>query len=293
MTISPEWLELVQDPMLCSFFPDDEWIARLLQAARKTRGVSESGLLYNILGTRCSGDAHTSIANGLINRFNTWLLFSDVPKADFKSWHEGDDGIAGLTAAYAHLSGRVYHMDCFGFTVKAFITQDINTTSFCGRFLSSDGGEVLSYCDPYRTLSKLHISFSKGKLQTLLLAKCLSYAYTDGQTPVVGPIVQAIASGLTGANLRTAKQIAGRERWLFNDATKVDFTLRAQEVDERLRIPFAIRTGISPRMQEDLESYYREVFREGIPTHFEPIPALTDLVYEDANRLVHVFNHNA
>jgi len=290
MTISSQWLELVQDPILQSAFPDDDWIGMALKLARKTKGVSESGMCYDILGTRCSGDAHTSIGNGLINRFNTWLLFQDVPKDGFRSWHEGDDGILGLTAPYAHLASRVYTMDCLGFAVKAFITRDINTTSFCGRFLSSDGDQLLSYCDPYRSLAKLHITLSQGKLQTLLLAKTLSYAYTDGQTPIIGPIVQSLAELLRhrGANLKKAQRIAMRERWLLTQVSgRVDLTLTRKPVDERLRVPFSIRTGIPPEEQERIERYYTDAFRDFVPAKYDSILPLEDVLVVGEDRLVH------
>jgi len=288
MTISKDWIEEVQDPVLASYFEDPQFLLEILSLAHMTKGLSEMGLLYNVNGTRCSGDAHTSIGNGLINLFNTWALFYDLPIPDWLSYHEGDDGIMAFTADH-DVTDRIYALDSMGFKVKLFVTNDISETSFCGRFLCTDGIKLLSYADPYRSLAKLHITLSMGKLPTLLLAKCLSYAYTDGSTPIIGPIVQQIAQLLMNdsrANLRKAKLIAKFEK-LRRYGAHTDYTLVLKDVDPVLRDAFAVRTGISPSEQINLELYYTNIFKTYIPNKFYQIVPTTDVVWETEDSLVH------
>lgn len=297
MTISHQWLECVQDPLLLLFFEESTQLREALMLARKTSGVSSYGLKYDIVGTRCSGDAHTSIGNGLINAFNTWMIYSDIPEDEICAFHEGDDGIVGFTSDYADCANRVYIMDSLGFKVKAFITQDITQATFCGRYLAEDGGSLLSYCDPYRTLSKLHITFSNGQLPMLLLAKCLSYRYTDGATPIIGPIVKTLVKLLQSNNITNSKyskinikssyRHAMANRWVMRLMENVDLDQYSEDVDERLRVPFAIRTGINPTAQRRIESYYVQMFSKYIPESFDKIPAMTEIILELEDRIVH------
>jgi len=263
MTISYDWIKCVQDPILLSFFKGDEWFSRALDLAADTFGISDSGLCYKILGTRCSGDSHTSIANGLINYFNTWFVFED---AVFNSVHEGDDGLVGLNQPESHLVVRPQLFDCMGFQIKSFVTNDLTQASFCGRFLSvTPDNKVASYCDPIRTLSKFHISLSVGDLRTLLLSKALSYNYTDGNTPIIGPICQAFIRHLgTPSLIDKAMAHVKKDRFILYDL-KLDSAdaSRTAEVDENLRADFAKRTGIVPEAQRRWERHFTAYILDG------------------------------
>lgn len=294
MTISLDWIKVVQDRILTAFFPEDHLFQTALTMASKTKGVSECGLTYDVAGTRCSGDAHTSIANGILNSFNTDCLFSDIIEEErtsdprFMSVHEGDDGVIALGADDAHLAARVYSMDVFGFVVKAFITQDINMVSFCGRFLCDVNGGISSFCDPYRTLAKLNVTLSQGKLKPLLLAKMMSYSYTDGNTPIIGPIAKSLVTLMKSDGQVVTKRVfrkALAERYLFRDL-KVDFKDQGPVI-EGLRAPFALRTGISPADQIRYEEYFTDIFSERVPSEFQPIRFLGDITTGEGNSEVH------
>lgn len=288
MTISEPILADVQDVILTSFFEDCDELMQALVLARHTKGVSDSGLYYEITGTRCSGDAHTSIGNGLINLFNTWILLRDLPKNEWVSYHEGDDGVIAFTHDYNY-SDRFNLLNSLGFKVKLFTTTDINQVSFCGRFLSDIDG-CTSYCDFYRSMAKLHITLKNSKLPTLLLAKCLSYAHTDGSTPIIGPLVQTIATQLQNngkANVRKALAIAKYEK-MRRYGLDIDYTLKVKLVNEDLRVAFAIRTGISPQSQINLEQYYTHTFQYHIPYNFVPITPCEDVIWETAKSVTHL-----
>lgn len=285
MTISYDWIKLVQDQILLSFFPNDDKLARVLQLASDTFGISDLGMCYQILGTRCSGDAHTSIANGLINHFNTWAVFNDLP---FHSVHEGDDGLIALPKSHTLFSNRPQLFDCFGFTIKSDVYYDIDLTSFCGRYLyTKRDGHLGSYCDPLRTLAKFHITLSHGKLEMLLLAKALSYNYTDGDTPIIGPVCAALIKQYgTKALVARAMGHVKTGRYIL-----ADLTIDSQEaqsvcsVTEDRRNAFAIRTGISPATQKYWEEYFCRSIQD-LRTGMSKISSI-DINVEGLDREVH------
>lgn len=284
MTISYDWIKCVQDVILMSYFPGDEVFARALHLASDTFGISDTGLCYKIIGTRCSGDSHTSIGNGLINYFNTWFVLRDVR---FDSIHEGDDGLIGLDVDNAQYANRLQLFDCMGFKVKLFVTTDISQASFCGRFLSHTSGGLQSYCDPIRTLSKLHITLSVGDLKELLLAKALSYNYTDGTTPIVGPICQALIE-LLRPQVKISKAMGRicQDRFILRDMKISDAEcMQIKPVDERIRADFGKRSGILPSAQVAFEQHFIQRIRDG-SFAYEPIPQ-DELLWCGMDREIH------
>lgn len=291
MTISEDWLELIQNPVLKSFIPDDEHFSAALDLSIRTKGVSSCGLTYNIVGTRCSGDAHTSIGNGILNAFNTFLLFEDLMtenkvSEDVVAFHEGDDGVIALTAPYSSLAPRVFLLNTMGFVVKAFITQDITAVSFCGRFLYDDEGKIASYCDPVRTLSKIHITMSQGDLKKLLLAKVMSYSHTDGSTPIIGPVCIALRRLLKQHDGVWVRRRAMLDRYVFRTYSNVDFDKFQTEVKPACRYAFAMRTGVSPEVQIRLEEYYLKIFLTRIPKDMPTIDFGQDILSDKINSFV-------
>jgi hypothetical protein len=291
MTISREWLELVQNPLLKMYFPTDALFHQALDMSVTTRGVSVFGLVYNIQGTRCSGDAHTSIGNGLLNAFNTYLLFGDLmtesEHPNVRAFHEGDDGVIALSAKNAHLADRVHSLNLCGFVIKSIVTRDINSVSFCGRFLYEENGRLKSYCDPIRTLAKLHTTLSSGPLRKLLLAKCMSYAHTDGHTPIIGAIVQTIRDQLRHLDDKFVRRAALTERYIFYGTRKVEFKFTHKHVRPACRAAFCIRTGISPTTQIQLEEYYSSIFAGRIPASFEQVEFGQTVSADDKAAVVH------
>ena len=286
MTISYDWLVCVQDPLLTYFFPGDDEFEAILTLARKTHGVSECGYAYDVVGTRASGDAHTSIANGLINAFNTAAVYDDVPRDEWGTFHEGDDGILGLTESYRHLATRPSLMCTFGFKVKVLIADDLNAVTFCGRYLSETSTGLVSYADPLRTLSKLHITISQGRLDVLLCAKVMSYLYTDSHTPILGPVCQALRDLLRQHETKALKHVKDG-RFVLECIKYADILrYKGYGVDERLRAAFCLRTGIPVAEQLHMENYYTRIFSSRIPASFGRISA-GESQYDGEDRELH------
>jgi hypothetical protein len=186
-TISPIIMSEVEMTIFESCFPSSSFpeFHFALKCCMSTVGSTPFGWSYTATG-RCSGDAHTSIGNGLINRFNTWVAFRELPSNSWLSFHEGDDGIVGLAADVAHQAIlNVCLFGCLGFNIKVLVHPILELSGFCGRILY--GPDVLhSMCQVRRTLSKFHVTCSQLSGRRAVLAKALSYWSTDQNTPIVG-----------------------------------------------------------------------------------------------------------
>lgn len=278
MSISYEIMLQFELFVLSSFFELDKDLIELLTCltgALLTKGVSEIGLFYMMMGGRCSGDAHTSIGNGLLNHFLTVTLLSGLPTDAWVSFHEGDDGLIGIKEGY---EDTVMHMlsffPCFGFQVKVDKYNSLEETSFCGRYIFSDRDKADSYADPMRTLAKFHTSCSDGDPQSLMLAKAISYYMTDAGTPILGALTASIIRILlpivSESRLRRGLQHIAKERYLLtvtdSELNKLTKALLQRirndkypvvEPSAAARAAFALRTAITPGAQVRYEEYYK------------------------------------
>lgn len=196
-----------------------------LRLAQTTKGVSQFGTRYTVEGTRCSGDVHTSIANGLLGRFLLWVCLRKLPPDSWCSFHEGDDGAVGVHPDV--LDQVVYNLQflsCLGFNAKIKVCDNLEEVMFCGRRLIPTSKGITSICDVTRTLRKFNTTTSLGPTDLLLYAKALSYHYTDGDTPLIGALTHSVAQVLSYCRtkysrrqLRNAMMRAHNERWVLRD----------------------------------------------------------------------------
>lgn len=269
MSISTPMLIEVQDLLLSLPFETDDasGLVRLLQMAHHTKGVNELGVMYKVKGTRCSGDAHTSTGNTLLNHFNTWLALKELPPHTWESFHEGDDGvIACHSSVVDQVCYNLNILPCLGFQVKANLYRTIDMVTFCGRWFYSVKGSLKSTCDLTRTLAKLHTTCHLGNPLALLLAKFLSYYHTDAATPIIGPFITCFirmyVNKLSKSQLVRANRTLRRD-WWFRENNKLcpfDFKNIKRdyvEIDAEARAMVALRSGISPGQQIIYENYYK------------------------------------
>jgi hypothetical protein len=281
LSISAAYIKSVERVFLSAPFFADEGYLRLLGWLENTTGVSEIGLTYDVLGTRCSGDAHTSIANGLINHFNTWLAMIEIPDDQWVSFHEGDDGIMGVVEGLEDQAIHNMHiMPVLGFQLKLDVHNDIGATGFCGRYLYSTIYGIKAYCDIRRTMAKLHTITSDGDAEALLLAKMISYYCTDADTPLVGVlahvIIQILLPQVTQRRLLRALTHLKRDYW-FAQKHKGDLMVRSEYplrlADTATRASVADRCDIGIAMQYAYEKYYLSWLQAGfIPCQVDKIP---------------------
>jgi len=283
-SISIEYLEQVEYLFLTTpFMSDEHWLFRqALRMAHHTFGVSDLGISYSIPGTRCSGDAHTSIGNGLINHFNTWLALEPLPADSWTSFHEGDDGIIGVAEEFIDQACYNMHlMPSLGFQLKMDRHNDLTQTSFCGRFLAADKDVIVSICDLKRTLAKLHTSCSDGDPMSLIVAKAMSYYHTDKNTPILGAFCTTLISlYLPYLSKRRIERAIGHLRTEMyhrfkSQNLKSFYTTNYAPVEPSAvkRALVALRCGYTPATQIAYEQYYYSFLRLGyLPSNIDRIP---------------------
>lgn len=224
-TINEHILSALELRVLTAPFPQPEHptFNEAMKLTLKTSGSSDYGVAYKRRGGRCSGDAHTSIGNGLLNCFLTWVCLKQH-RGSWRSVHEGDDGIIAFRGLDPNIvMDDLNLLSVLGFQAKLKCTTALSEVIFCGRrFISSTKG-LRDIADVTRTLKKFHASMSAGDPKCLLLAKAMSYNCTDSDTPVIGALSEAIIGVLKpqvhmgSRKMRRALADTARSRWLFGD----------------------------------------------------------------------------
>lgn len=271
MTISPEIINIFELAVLKKPFPFGEHALyhQALDHTLRTSGISSFGTRYNREGGRCSGDAHTSIGNGLLNYFLTWVCLRGLPQHAWRSVHEGDDGIVGFQAKYwDQVRANMAFLDVLGFKVKLKLSKNVEEVVFCGRhfFWTSEGMREMA--DVPRSLKKFNTTMSLGRNKILLLAKALSYNYTDADTPLLGALTYSLVRVLrddpecqSPRRLRSALAAIKAERWMIRDAgvtvtADCAHRVRPPRVPPEARAVCALTDGISFHLQQALEKEY-------------------------------------
>lgn len=267
MSVSIDYLEQVEYQFLTTpFIDDDHYLYRFaMRLAMVTFGVSEIGLNYKVEGTRCSGDAHTSIGNGLDNDFNNFIAFEPLPDDAWCTVSEGDDGAAGIHKDW--IDQAIYNLHilpCLGFQLKLDRYRSIDQMSFCGRYLAETVSGIVSTCDLNRSLAKLHTICSDGDPESLTLAKMISYYYSDARTPILGAFVTTVIHLLLPrVNHRRLSRAVGhltKKLWDRQRLGAVNFFATDYPYLDpypEVRSMIALRTGYDFGMQYEFESYYK------------------------------------
>lgn len=279
LSISAAFISVVERVFLASPFLGSPDFLRLLPWLVQTVGLNDLDLTYTVLGTRCSGDCHTSIMNGLINHFNTWLCLFNLPTGSWISFHEGDDAlIASRSVSPDTIVHNLHLMPVLGFQLKLDVFTDVNLTSFCGRHLFNDDLVLSSHCDLLRSLVKFHTICADGDSQALLLAKSLSYYYTDKHTPVVGTLCHVIISLLLPVvnprRLRRAMSHLMSDFWFRETHSGFVYldTYPRVKPTPHCRLSVSTRSGITVDHQIELERYYMSWLTLGyLPSKITPI----------------------
>nr|WIL00372.1 MAG: RNA-dependent RNA polymerase [Lake Sinai virus 2] len=241
------WVSLVYPPLIHPRF----W--QTLVATLVTSGFSEYGITYSLPGSRCSGDPHTSVGNGLLNAFLTWLVTYDK---DATFFCEGDDGIIGCSTP---MGGEIEIIPDLGFMLKIDHYEHVDDCSFCGMYLLDDRGLLRMYSDPVRTLSKIHVCCADGLPNNLIVAKALSLLNLNPCTPVVTAfcrhILRVVRSVLL--NPRNRNKLSAAVKRVAPWAVYFPFSYEPfhSEPTPAMRAAFSARTGISPALQISYEQY--------------------------------------
>lgn len=275
--VSVEILQQVEFLFLTSPFPDAYDLHRAISLSWETVGISEFGTRYKVRGTRCSGDAWTSIGNGLLNKFMTWLCLRDIKHS---SYHEGDDIILGIHSTDKDLVlHRLEFLSVLGFSAKIILRPELSQAVFCGRQLGRSIDTIISHCDLTRTLLKFNTTVSNGAEAPLLLAKARSYYSTDRDTPIIGQlcwsIITILGPVITKRQLKRAVAHFSTERYL---PVHHGLDLTPPRVLPESRSAVELHTGINIATQEAYEFYYESwIAHNHIPSDVVRLPGEWDL----------------
>lgn len=283
MSISKPYLEQVEYHFLtlCFSAPEHFLFRVAMWMAQNTLGRSDFGLTYRVVGSRCSGDAFTSIGNGLANHFNTWVCMRNLPPDSWVSFHEGDDGIMGVKKQFVdQVCYNLHLLPVIGFQIKIEIRKSLEFSTFCGRFLMAEKGVVHSMCDFYRTISKIHTICTYGDDQALALAKMMSYYHTDYDTPLIG-IFAYVFIRLYRAKVsyrRLKRAISNLRRDLFHREKfqywHANCGYTKPQAPHYKRAVVALRTNLTISQQICYENYYLSFIKLGyIPARIHKLPA--------------------
>lgn len=273
-TISRHMLTHVQNRMFgFVFHPDNHPLFhQALELANDTSGSSDFGIRYSTSGTRCSGDAHTSIGNGLINAFNTYVVMRAIPRSSWTSVHEGDDGVIAVRDGYIDVAlGGLEFLNQMGYSVKAAVFNQLSDVSFCGRHFYR-GGE---HADIIRSLNKFHTTTSNCQDMALVYAKAMSYNHSDRNTPLIGALTYALVTVLESKLSFSAKKRAvhaiRRERWSTRDEVLVGGGKTPPCVPYEARVSCLRRTGITIERQLLFEQACLSMIAYDAPLIIPPI----------------------
>jgi hypothetical protein len=262
-TISRDILESVQNKLL--LLPNqDPLYKRALELTLFTSGSSSYGVRYQVDGTRCSGDAHTSLGNGLINAFNTFVCMRHINPEDWTSVHEGDDGIIAVRNGKLDdaLAGLKL-LQALGFVVKQDVFNQLDDVSFCGRHFYHDASVLFEHADILRSLDKFHTTTSNINDLPMIRAKAMSYYETDAATPLIGPLCYALIKATDHVSFgatKNALHVMGRDRWLVRDMSiQVNAVRPLHDITMAARISCARRTNLAVGLQLSLEAAYLQI----------------------------------
>lgn len=292
MTLNYDLLHYIEHTLITLPFELDSFY-QYFSSCLISKGISECGIKYKVRGTRCSGDAHTSIGNALINAFVTWSCLRKLPKDAWVMFVEGDDGIIGVQDNYFELAQNNLNLvSLFGLEAKIVPCNSINDATFVGSYFSFDT-KLRMYSDPFRTLSKFHIVLSDLDPKIMIVAKSLSYLYLNPATPIITELCLHV--------IRNVKCTFSQAKRGLRDLFNTNYILRTYIgpinynillfkllsktkinpiISEEIRSHFCLRTGISPKFQIEYELYLRSL--PYIPDKYYHIPGEFNISDESA-----------
>jgi len=251
MTVSLDIIRLVERRMFRKAFPagTHSILDELLPLLETLQGVSAMGVRYSVAGTRASGDAHTSIANGVVNRFVIWASLRNMNPTTWVSFHEGDDGIIHCDKAVKReICDNLSFASFLGFKLKVVEPLSHAHANFCGR--STCEGCFREMCDLPRALAKFPTTFKQGELQSLILAKALSYLATDSHTPIISIMCRALVANLSPkVSARLLRRRFAEVGWYDRDRLRRGLAAKETEILPCCRAHVAEVFGWCPALQ--------------------------------------------
>nr|WPV63042.1 MAG: RNA-dependent RNA polymerase [Wufeng bat nodavirus 1] len=156
-----------------------------IDAEQNALGYTQHGLCYPLASTRATGSPTTSDHNTIINAFASYASLREMGYQPMTAFYKlgiyyGDDSVDTFPLRYLQIHDQT--ISALGLKAKTEISHTRDPTPFLGRYFVEGG----SFCDPDRTLGKLHLSSSPYKTIEAALNKAVGYISTDRLTPIIG-----------------------------------------------------------------------------------------------------------
>nr|WPR18277.1 MAG: RNA-dependent RNA polymerase [flactilig virus 1] len=160
-------------------------LRKLLMAETNAKAKTRFGVTYSPGFGRLSGSPTTSDHNTIINAFVSFCGFMQAGYSIGRAWdalgiYYGDDSLESYPSTVdVHMASAA---SALGFTVKTSRLAR-GPYPFLGRYFT--GG--WSFADPWRTMAKIHATYSRSESSGVVLANRIAgYMVTDAQTPILG-----------------------------------------------------------------------------------------------------------
>lgn len=209
----------------------------------KRGGTTRDGASFKCISRRMSGDACTSLGNGLTNLI-VWAYLCHERGIKWDGYVEGDDGI------FTTVGGEIMPSDFerLGFNIKVTKSDNPNDLSFCG--LVSIGDSVIR--DPLPFLQKFGWTHSKiwggvRVMQELLRAKALSAAYETPNCPIVRAVADRAIELTNGYD--ACFDVDG-----YHNRVVKETSIEVPVITENIRLEFQRLYNISISKQLELEA---------------------------------------
>lgn len=147
--VNPTHLKYVHD-LLIEIFGMDDVLANIIRAQKKNKGWTRSGIKFECVARRMSGDADTALGNSLINYMVLKFMYGD----DALVYCDGDDSVIFLPHAVEPRSGT-------GFKTVATTTTEFEDIEFCQSYpLLTPKGWIMAR-DPLRAMTRMSVCCGK------------------------------------------------------------------------------------------------------------------------------------
>jgi len=195
---------------------DLDFIEATLERCRGRSVSLGDGVRYETQEQQLSGDPFTSVFNTIIAAFAEYLAWRHSGTGSKQAWmnlglHGGDDGIdfdlpeGANTWAYKRM----------GLTLKEKRVERLQPFVFLSRMFGPNAwlsADPSNGADPERVLSQIHITCAAALTDTeAIVAKGISYSFTDRYSHVIGAVAIRMASCSPEA-LRTVMKKAATNR---------------------------------------------------------------------------------
>lgn len=191
-SISEQWL-LASHRKYLKMIPSKVF-ANLLSQKLKNKGLTKYGLRYKTRGTRMSGDADTSLGNGIVNAdaLVYVLIQSSIQKYDLLI--DGDDSVIIIeTSDLPKFKPSIF--EDLGFNTKLKVVKDLVKVEFCQSQVVL-GAEPKFVRHPHRALTKIFAcrhNYDKDQRLQWLAGVGMCEMSLNQDMPVLGPIGYELA----------------------------------------------------------------------------------------------------